>query len=187
MNCDSETRRGPFKSWRILVRLGSDRRNLVHLNSVTHRFQKTTQLVYKPVCNTYISWDRTDTWSLLTKGRGSRSCVLVFFIVCCVWKVSRDSSGRWYTVFNHRYRSTSVHRHRDLTVVPHSMLVSVTLVHRYRGSSPVSVSPPPQGTVPRLVWESRDDLEPSVPAHIGTSTPGFGTKGHVMWTWSGVG
>jgi hypothetical protein len=41
-----------------------------------------------PGSNAYISWDRTDTWSLLSKGRGSRPYVLVSFIVCCVWEAN---------------------------------------------------------------------------------------------------
>ncbi len=36
----------------------------------------------------YISKDKTDKWSLLARGRGSRSCVLVALIICCVWKAN---------------------------------------------------------------------------------------------------
>jgi hypothetical protein len=36
----------------------------------------------------YISKGKTDGWSLLVKGRGSRSCVLVTLVICYVWKAN---------------------------------------------------------------------------------------------------
>ena len=36
----------------------------------------------------YISKGKTDRWSLLAKGRGSRSCVLVALVICCVWRAN---------------------------------------------------------------------------------------------------
>ncbi len=41
-----------------------------------------------PGSDTYISKGKTDGWSILAKGRGSRSCVLVAVIICCVWKTN---------------------------------------------------------------------------------------------------
>jgi hypothetical protein len=81
------------------------------------------------------------------------------------------TTGTRGTAWNHRYRSPSAPRHRDVCVCPHSTFAPVALTHRYRGSSPFSASRLPQGP-PRCKWEARDGLEPPVPAHIGASAPG---------------
>ena len=81
------------------------------------------------------------------------------------------ANGRRGTAWNHRYRPALAHQHRDVVVRPHSMFCSVSPADRYRGSSPVSVSHPPHGTL-RCAWEARDDLEPPVPAPTSASAPG---------------
>jgi hypothetical protein len=36
----------------------------------------------------YVSKGKTVGWSLLVRGRGSRSCVLVTLVICCVWRAN---------------------------------------------------------------------------------------------------
>ena len=58
-----------------------------------------------PGSSAYISNGKTDGWSLLSKGNGSRSCVLVSLIIriiCCVWK-SNCWSIRRFIRLSHVY------------------------------------------------------------------------------------
>jgi hypothetical protein len=51
-------------------------------------FQFRVRVGVSPGSSAYISNGKTDVWSLLVKGNGSRSCVLVALLVCYVSKVS---------------------------------------------------------------------------------------------------
>jgi hypothetical protein len=47
-------------------------------------FQFRVRVGVSPGSSAYISNGKTDVWSLLVKGNGSRSCVLVALLVCYV-------------------------------------------------------------------------------------------------------
>jgi hypothetical protein len=68
---------------------------------ITEKSEKFQFCIFKvwdggsPESYVYIWNGKTDTWSLLVKGNGSRSCVLVVLIICCVWKTTCWRSLSW--------------------------------------------------------------------------------------------
>jgi hypothetical protein len=89
-------------------------------------------VVHLVLMSMYISNGKTDVWALLVKVNGTRSCVLVPFIICCVWK----TNGRLLNVclsrspiFHHLLRKIVSRRWHNRSRIPRLRSLLISLIN----------------------------------------------------------